>query len=84
MGGWLCVECSIDYLREASGVEKWFVALHVDVPLCWAQSGNFGNAVGAGEAIVAGENHVDVVGCAEVDNAIVFGSNNDVVGGYRK
>jgi len=53
-------------LREASGVEKWFVALHVDVPLRWAQSGNFRNAVGASEAIVAGENHVDVVGCAEV------------------
>jgi hypothetical protein len=50
--------------------------LHIDVPLGWAFGGNFGNAVGAGEAVVAGQHHVDVVGLTEVDDALIFGCYN--------
>jgi hypothetical protein len=43
---------------------------------------NFGNSVGARDALIACHDHIDVVGYTKVDNALVFGSNNNLLGGH--
>ena len=75
------IESGGDDVRKPGWVEEGFVALHIDVPLGWAFGGNFGNAVGASEAVIAGEHHVDVVGLTEVDDALVFGCYDYVLCG---
>jgi hypothetical protein len=41
-------------------------------------SSNFGNSVGASNALVASHDRVDVVSPTKIDDALVFGSNNDL------
>ncbi len=67
---------------EAYGIKKWFVALYVDVPRCFYLSSNFGNSVGACDALVARHDRIDVVGYTKIDDALVFGSNNNLFGRY--
>jgi hypothetical protein len=45
-------------------------------------SSNFGYSVGACDALIACHDRIDVVGHTKVDDALVFGGNNDLFGRY--
>ena len=62
------------------GVEKWFVALDIDdVGGGYAMGGGFGNAVGSGGVIVAGDYGAGSDVFAEGENALIVCGDDEFV-----